>query len=152
MSEAEPTAPATKRAEIEKRRADRALAIDKGREAQIGDDLGAIDALEEAEGQSYRTMTSNGFKPGVPVKVAYRAPSSPEYKRYKDQVSRAASKNDAKARTEAQELLATVCLVYPAPDTKEREALLDAFPGTLISVAIECAKLAELKAEDEGKG
>lgn len=137
--------------DIEKRRAERRAKHDTARNEQEATDLEAIDALEEERGEPLHTMTANGFKACVAVKVAFRSPSPIEYKRYCDQVGKAQQKADASARMTAQTNLAAVCMVYPA-DGEDRKALLDAFPGVLISVAIECAKVAELRAEDEGKG
>lgn len=136
--------------EIEKKRADRRKAEDEARDAQAAKDLEAIDALETEHG-TLRTMTANGFKSGVPVKVAYRPPSAAEYKRYCDMVGKAQQKNDAIDRRKAQEVLAASCLLYPAADSDARKAMLEAFPGVLISLAIEVAKAAELRNEDEGK-
>lgn len=138
--------------EIEKRRADRKASHDKARQDQEVVDLDAIDALEAISGEPFMTMSANGFKAGVPVKVAFRSPSAIEYKRYCDMVGKAQAKNDPLARRQGQELLALVCLVYPPSDSDSRKALLDSFPGVLLSVAIECAKAAELRNEDEGKG
>jgi hypothetical protein len=138
--------------EIEKRRAERRQSHDTARAAQELADLEAIDALEAASGEPLHTMTANGFKAGVAVKAAFRAPSAIEYKRYCDMVGRAQQKGDAGARFKAQELLGEVCWVYPAPDSDGRKAMSDAFPGVLISLAIEAAKVAELRGEDEGKG
>ena len=137
--------------EIEKRRAARRAKHETDRAAQEALDLEAIDALEEERGEPLHTMTANGYKPGVSVKVAFRAPTSPEYKRYCDQVGLAQQKSDPKARQKAQELLAACCCVFPVPDSEGRKSMLDAFPGVLISVAIECAKVAELRSEEEGK-
>ncbi len=137
--------------EIEKRRAERREGHDKARAAQELVDLEAIDALEMATGEPLHTMTANGFKLGVPVKVAFGAPSAVQYKRYCDMVGKAMQKNAQSERQKAQELFALSCWVYPAAETEERKAMLEAFPGVLISMAIEVAKIAELRAEDEAK-
>lgn len=137
--------------EIEKRRAERRQKHDEARDAQIVKDLEAIDALEEASGEPLHTATANGFHPGVAVKAAFCAPSPVQYKRYCDMVGKAQQKNDPIERRKAQEMLASVCMVYP-PEGDERKAMLEAFPGVLISLAIEAAKVAELRSEDEGKG
>lgn len=137
--------------EIEKRRAERRAKHDNARREQELADLEAIDALESAQDEPLHTMTSNSFKPGVSVKIAFRAPTPLEYKRYCDQVGRAQQKGDPIERRKAQETLAAVCWVYPEKDSDGRKAMLDAFPGVLVSLAIEAAKVAELRAEDEGK-
>jgi hypothetical protein len=138
--------------ELEARRAERRAKQEEDRKAQEAIDLEAIDKLEEELGEPLNTMTANGFKVGSPVRIAFRAPTPLEYKRYSDQVGRALQKNDTPARVKAQELLAEVCMLYPAAKSDDRKALLEAFPGVLLSLAIEAAKVAEARAEDEGKG
>lgn len=136
--------------EIEKRRAERAAAHDKARAAQELKDLEAIDAYEAASGEPLYTMTANGFKAGAAVKIAFRAPSPVEYKRFCDMVGKAMAKDDPLARRKAQEMLAETCIVYPL-EGDERKKTLEAHPGVLISLAIECAKVVELRNEEEGK-
>lgn len=135
---------------IEARRAERRAGHDKARDEQAVTDLAAIDALEEARGEPLHTMTANRFQPGQPCKIAFRAPSAVEYKRYRDMVGKAVQRSDSDARVKAQEMLAAAVLLYPGEAA--RAAYLEAFPGVLISLAIEAAKVAELRAEDEGKG
>lgn len=137
--------------EIEKRRAERRANHEGGQREQLAKDLEAIDKLEEASGEPLQTMSTNSYKPGVPVKIAFRAPSALEYKRYCDQANKALGKGDHTARLKAQELLAESCIEYPEKGDA-RKAMLEAFPGVLVSLAIEAAKMAELRAEDEGKG
>lgn len=138
--------------EIEKRRAERREKHDKARSEQEAIDLEAIDALEAIEGTPLRTMTANEFTVGVPYRIAFRTPSPAEYKRYCDQVGIAKAKNDPLAQRKAMELLAAVCLSYPAKDSEPLIALLQASPGLLLSVGLQCSMAAELRAEDEGKG
>src|ERR1700676_2344895 len=90
--------------EIEKSRATRRAEFDKARVEQELADLEAIDVLESAQGEPLYTMTANGFKLGVSVKVAFRAPSAIEYKRYCDMVGKAQQKSDALERRKAQEM------------------------------------------------
>lgn len=137
--------------EIEKSRADRQAKANAARAVQELVDLDAIDALEEQLGKPLHTMTCNAFRPGVPVRAAFREPSAPEYKRYCDLVGQAQQNGDPTARRKAQEQLAEVCWAYPAKDSPERKAMLEAFPGVLLSLAIEAAKVAELRSEAEGK-
>jgi hypothetical protein len=136
--------------EIEVRRSERRAAADKARLEQETRDMEAIDALEAEANESLHTMTANGFKAGVPIRVAFRPPTAVEYKRYCDGVSR--SEKNPVDRRKVQEQLAHVCWVYPAKDAPERAAVLEAFPGVLISLAIEVAKVAEMRGEEEGKG
>ncbi len=136
---------------IEARRAARREAAAAARAEQERVDLHAIDALEEKGAETLHTMTAGGYKVGVPVRIAFRPPTAPQYTRYKDQVNRAADKKDPGARIAAQELLAESCWVYPE-DADARAAVRDAFPGTLISLAIEVVKFVEMQSEEEKKG
>jgi hypothetical protein len=138
-------------AEVEKRRAERRAKKDQERAAQEVKDLEAIDALEEKGDELLHTMTANRYVPGQPVKIAFRAPSAVHYKRYKDLVNKAAQQSNAAERVKAQEQLAECCLVYPE-EGDARASMKEAFPGLLISLAIEAAKVAELRSEEEGKG
>ena len=139
--------------ELEEKRAQlRAAKIDAPRAEQLEKDTAAILELEIAQDAPLHTMTVPGYKPGAPVRIAFRSPSRAEYKRYLDLVGRAGQKGDAAKRQEAQLQLADVCLVYPTEKDPLREALLEAYPGALISLAIEAAAVAELTSEAEGKG
>lgn len=138
--------------EIEKRRSARRAAHDAGRAAQEAIDLEAIDAIEESQGEPLHTVTLNTFRAGVPVRIAFRTPAPLEYRRYSDLVTRAAQNKDQGARRQTQEQFATACLVYPAADSDARKAVLDVAPGLLLSIAIEAAKVAEARSDEEGKG
>ncbi len=135
--------------EIEARRAARRAATDEKRTEQEEKDLEAIEALEVKNDEPLKTMSAAGFVPGLPVRVGFKAPSAEYYKRFCQQVRRAGS--NLEARGSAQDLLGASCWVYPE-DKATRDSMLAAFPGILVSVALEATKLAELTAEDEGKG
>lgn len=135
--------------EIEARRAERKAKADAARDDQEASDLEAIEALEIGSGDSLSTLRVNGFVPGQPVRVAFKAPSEAYYRRFCSMVRKAGP--NLEARGAAQDLLAQSCWVYPA-DGAAQKAFLVAFPGTLVSIAIECAKLAELRSDEEGKG
>jgi len=145
---------AQRKADAEARIAKSRDARDEQRDEQEATDLEAIADLEENGGEALHTMTCSGFAPGVPVRIAFRAPTRSEYKRYSDLTGKAAkNKNDVKGHRDAQEQLARSCWVYPPANPPElREAVLEAFPGAIISMAIEAVKLAELRSEEEGKG
>lgn len=139
--------------EIEARRAARRAASDEKRSEQEATDLEAIEALEIQTGEELHTMSPSGgrFVPGVPVRIAFKAPSGDYYKRFCQQARKAGG--NLEARGAAQDMLADVCWVYPPKDDAERrKAVLAAYPGVLVSIAIEAAKLAEFKADEEGKG
>jgi hypothetical protein len=133
--------------DVQKRRADRREASDKLRDAQEVVDLEAIDAIEVAEGVMLHTMSANRYEPGVAVKIGFRAPTAGEYKRYLETIGIAQQRQDSKGRNAALTTLAASCLVYPAGDAQK--AMLNAFPGTLVSLAMAAAKVAELREEEE---
>lgn len=135
-------------ADIEARRALRRQASDEKRAAQEEADLLAIEALEIAGDVELKTMSVAGFSPGIPVRVAYKAPSAEYYKRFCQQVRRAGS--NLEARGAAQDMLGESCWVYPE-DKDVRKAMLAAFPGTLVSIALGATKLAELESAEEVK-
>jgi hypothetical protein len=58
----------------------------------------------------------------------------------------------AEALKKAAEELGESCIMYPPPDSPEREAFFEAYPGTIWSVYQQVVKLAELAREEEGKG
>lgn len=138
--------------EIEARRAKRKAETEKAKAEQYEKDLEAIDALEIEHGdERVAALKVNGYAPGLPVMVGVVAPAEPVYRRFVAQVRKAGKATDAQGA--AQDQLARSCLAYPpASDEQTRKALLDAFPGLLVSVAVEAQRLAELRSEVEGKG
>ena len=137
--------------EIEQRRAAIRAAYDKGRAEQEAIDLEAILAIEEEKGEPIHTLTMHSFKSGVPVRLGFRTPSTLEYKRMSDLVGRAVQNKDQQARRAAQEQFAAACLLYPPADSDARKAALEVAPGLLLSLAIEAAKVAEARSDEEGK-
>lgn len=136
--------------EIESRRAARKAAVAESRAAQYAKDLEALDSLEVEHGDGcVASLEVDKFVDGLPTMIVIRTPSQDQYKRFCQQVRRAAG--NLEARGAAQDLLAESCWVYPStPDDRKR--MLAAFPGVLTSVAVRAAKLAEFRADDEGKG
>jgi len=137
-------------AEIEEKRAARKVAIAAAREAQFAVDLEALDALESEHGDGrVARLDVERFVPPHPTFIVLRTPSAVQYKRFCDRVSRASKANDPKARRDAENELGETCWVYPEPDA--RKAMLEEFPGLLLSVAIRAAKLVEANEVEEGK-
>ncbi len=134
----------------EKRAARRKALVHEPRARQEEADMAAIDALEESMGTCLHTLDASGYVPGVSVKMAFRPASNAEYKRYVDTIGRSTEKNRAEVVRKSQDQLARSCIVYP--EGSSRDAFLDAFPGALVSIALEVARLAELSKEEEGKG
>jgi hypothetical protein len=135
--------------EIETRRAERKAAAQKARAEQYAKDIEAIDDLEVKSGDDIATLNVNSYKPGLPTLVGVKAPSDVYYKRFAQMVRKAG--NNLEARAAAQDLLAESCWVYPT-DADARKAMKESFPGVLVSIAVKAAELAELNAEEEGKG
>jgi hypothetical protein len=80
-----------------------------------------------------------------------KAPTSLQYKRFVDQIGIATKKDNPKARAEAQDLLARSCWVYPS-DSAAQAAMLEEFPGLLLSITLRATKLVEATEAAEGKG
>lgn len=137
--------------ERDARRAARREAAEKARAEQHEKDLDALDALEEEHGDSnLARLDIEQHVSGQPTLIVLRKPSSVVYKRFVDQVSKAVEKNNAKARRDAQDLLADSCWIYPATP-EERAAMIEHFPGIKVSIAIRANQLVEAKAAEEGK-
>lgn len=137
--------------EIEERRAKRKAGIAEAREVQFAVDLEALDELEIAHGDgAVERLDVERFVPPHPTFVVLKTPSSAQYKRFCDQVSRATKHQDPKARRDAENMLGESCWIYPAePDA--RKSMLEEFPGLILSVAIRAAKLVEANEVAEGK-
>ena len=143
--------------ELEERARLRAEGRAKAEAEQRLKDLTAKESLEEEYDGAIATAKVSRFKPGVPTMAIVRVPLPEHYKRFKDQVAKAAKSENAKSQLEAAELLAKASWVYPAPQTDgrmsdEQNAMLDAFPGILTTLGNLAAKLAEGSAAEEGKG
>lgn len=108
-------------------------------------------ALYDLEGEhpALATVKTSRFIPGHPRRAFVRMPSDAEYKRYRDNVGKAAKKNGLTRH--AQDELAKACWVYPL-ERVERDRMAEAFPGILTSIAVAAAGLAEGNEEEEGKG
>ncbi len=135
--------------EIEARRAERKAAAAKAREEQYAKDLEAIDALEVESGEEITTLKVNAHKPGLPTLVGVKAPNETYYKRFAQMVRKAGQ--NLEARAHAQDLLAESCWAWPS-EADTRKAMREAYPGVLVSIAVKAAELAELAADEEGKG
>lgn len=141
--------PTTKIKELEARRAARLATLADQKTEQRATDLEAIESLQIEHGdENITTLTVNAYRPGLPVVVAVRAPTEPEYRRYVQMVRRAGQ--DAEKRGKAGDMLAEACWAYPS-EAEDRKAMAAAFPGLIVSVSLEAARLAELKGAEEGK-
>ena len=136
-------------AAIEAKRAARKAASEAPRLEQLARDLEALDdaEVEHGDGRVAR-INLDFFEPGLPTFVLARMPKQVEFKRFQDMSS--AKKGGDGAATRAGNLLADGCRIYPDADTYKR--VLERSPGVHANVAVECIKLAQGHAEEEGKG
>lgn len=135
---------------LEKARAEKREVRSNAQREQYADDLEALAELE-LEHDSIGTVLLPMYYEGLPTRLYVRTPKPIEYKRYSETVRKAHNKEDVEATAKAQEQLARVCWVYPA-DEDGKKKVLEKMPGALLKLAIVAAKLAEGKAEEEGKG
>lgn len=112
-------------------------------------DLKARIEAEEEHGRCTAVKLPR-FVKGVPTFALVRAPSSAEYKRYKSMAFNSADKK-AESKIAATETLARACWVYPK-ESAEQAAMLEVASGLLSSISLAAQRLAEGKAEEEGKG
>lgn len=141
--------PIKRAAEIEERRAKRRADLDAKRAEQYAADLESIDAYETEKGVTLDTsLRVANFVPGHATLVGVRVPTELEYKRFFQSINRA---GNADAKMAAHQQLASCCWIYPEADAS-RKAMLEANPGLLAVVGNKAIKLAELQAEEEGKG
>lgn len=138
---------------LERRRAERAAALQVEKTAQLAKDLEALDALEEEIGQErVARLDIDGWKPGFPTFVVVRAPTGTTpnlYKRYSDKVRSA--KGDHGKIGAALDELGIASIVYPV-DAKARAEVLAEFGGVAVSAGRRAVKFVEAEAEDEKKG
>jgi hypothetical protein len=141
----------TKIEEIEARRAARKAELAKAQADQFAADLEALDALEVEHGDgAVARLDLERYVKGQPTFAVLKTPSGAQYKRFCDMVSKAVEKNNQVARRAAQDTLAESCWIYPA-NSDQRKAMLDEFPGLLVSIAVRATQLVEGRAAEEGK-
>lgn len=137
-------------AELEAKRAARLEALAAEETSQHIRDLEAREELEDVHGPTAAVKVSK-FVKGFPTRAFVKTPTSAQYKRYLAQVGKAVEKKNTAAQREAHDLLALSCWVYPI-EQKDREAMLEAFPGLLTTLGAAATVLAEGRQEEEGKG
>ena len=98
-------------------------------------DLDALDALEAEHGAAALGKVEIKHTPGLPTLIVVRTPKRVEMKRFRDQCKA----KDADL-SEAQEQLADLCIVYPAPEL--RDQLWETYPGAKALAAQCCILLA----------
>lgn len=143
----------SKAEDLEKKIEEKKAARAAKEETQYEKDLEAQLALYD-EHPAIASVKVSRFVEGQPTMAILRAPTAPEYKRYKDLLFRygGGDAKNVKKTQDAQDQLGMACWVYPAEDSDEQKAMRDAFPGIVTSIAVAAAGLAEGKADEEGKG
>lgn len=127
-------------AEKEARRAERKAATAAARAEQYAKDLEQIDALEEEHGEDrIAVLTMPSFRQGLPTVVVAGTPQPLVYKRFKQQIVSAS--DDASRRTDAMDLLATSCLLYPDKETYAK--MREAWPAIHDGLGLEAVKLGQ---------
>jgi hypothetical protein len=137
--------------DIEAKRAARKAASEAAADEQAATDLEAIDALEQEHGYSNVSVLKVAFVgESLPTRVAVRAPSQGEVKRFRTMVAaRKVRGQDVPGdHVAASEMLGASCLVYPTRDVLEklcekRAGLLAQLGGVALQLAI---------AQDESEG
>lgn len=155
MSEERKTA-VERLAEVEARRAAKAAAKDEARAEQRILDLEACEAITDGLGADVLTdMVDVEWGPGLPTLIMVRCPTRPELSRYRSGIKQKDGAVDAKSATEAAELLAAVCVLYPArkapPGEKSAwDVLCEARPGAAAGAGSAAIKLSVARAQAEG--
>lgn len=107
-------------------------------------DLDAIESLESEHGAAALGQVEVKYTPGLPTVVVVRTPKRVEIKRFREECK--APNADIQ---EAQDKLADVCVLYPAPEV--RPELWEKYPGIKAMVAQKCILLAAGHAETRAK-
>lgn len=133
--------------QIESEREARKAALLDARNAQHVIDLEALNALEIERGdENVAAVNVDRFSPGLVTLVVVRPLSKHELKRFRDRVKR--ESGDASS---AAEEAAESTLLYPAKDSPEWKALLDAVPGMSVRAGVAAVQLAAGVEQVEGK-
>lgn len=141
-------------AAIEAKRAERKAATEREANAQLAQDLEAIDALEATLGDSNVAVIRVPYSKGLPAAAAVRCPKPLEMKRFRDRVRPQKDNRNREIEPDHQaaaDELVALCRVYPA-DAETYERLCAARPGLSGQLAKEAIKLAVGAEESEGKG
>lgn len=135
--------------EYEKRRAARLGSQQDKKSAQLEKDLEVLDRLEDEHGVSkVHRFDLNRYVDGLPTFVVVRAPRPVEHQRFVEQVGR--SKGDMTKLLEASGAFASVAMLYPEPELRDK--LKEEFPQILSEIAEVAQELCKAKASAEGKG
>lgn len=134
-------------ATIEAERAARKEALAEARAAQYAVDLSHLNDLEIERGdENVASVDVGRYSPGLPTMVVVRPCTRLELKRFRDRTKQEGS--DAGAAAEEAALSA---LLYPAKESPEWKALIEAVPGMAIRAGVAAVQLAAGVESKEGK-
>ncbi len=140
-------------AEVHARAAERKAESDEAFTEQRILDLEACEAEEARLGASVPTKKVDVvWSPGLPTLVMVRCPLKQELTRYRTDLKLKDGAPDPKSATDAAELLAAVCVVYPDRKGDVWKALCEARPGVAAGAGSAAISLAVASAQEEGKG
>ncbi len=135
--------------EIEKRRADRKAKLREAEDAQKAIDLEALDACEEAHGDTSVCFVEVPYTPGLPTMVIGRMPRPVELKCYRQSIKVAGKTVDIQASNEAADTLGKQIRIYPEAEVFEK--MCAARPDIASMLGARGTKLAQGKAIDKGE-
>jgi hypothetical protein len=137
-------------AAAEEKRAERKKALEAPYAEQRLVDVEALDSLEIEHGDSNVTHVDVPFTPGLPTLVAGKCPTPDLVKRYQARIT---PKKDGSAHmspADAASEIGAACRAYPDAETFAK--IVEARPGIVVQLGVECLKLAAGRASSEGKG
>ncbi len=122
-------------------------AQDSARDAQEAIDLEALFDARDEHGVSAVAAVKIPFEPGLPMHAIARRPKPIEFKRFQDLTA----KKDAGTpeAIKAAEQVATVCLIYPAPEVFVK--MCEAVAGLKIALGSAAVGLSTAKAREDAK-
>lgn len=132
-------------AAIQARRAARAADHDRARQAQLADDLEALDAAETKHGIGNVKALDVEYAEGFPTMLIVHVPEPVRMKVFRDRVKQKNADN-AKATIE----IGAECIAYPSAEVFK--AWLEVRPGLDVQAGLAALKLASAKVKDEGEG
>lgn len=154
MSADKPTAAERIAAALAKREALKTAEAEAFAEQQATD-LEALFELETEHGfDRVVRIDLNGWKPGAgaATMVVVVVPTGTDKSYLRFQETAAKAKPQSTTVMNAATLLASVCMVYPAPKSDLLAATLELAPGIMVHAGQQIAKVVEGKAEEEKKG
>jgi hypothetical protein len=159
MNDSDNTAPQDELAELMARREKRKTDFEAEGRKQTLTDMLAIDEAEQMQGDNKIAVLEFDYIRGLPTRIAVRAPTDAEIKRYRSRVQkrdRHGNADPAAPIDAAHELVDSVdatagpLLVYPAADVLAK--MIAERPGMKVQIGVTAIGLSTVRAEAAGKG